>query len=118
VALALVAFLAAMAVRAVEGLHWRVIAVTAGLVTWAASTWAPGVIGQLPAAVAAGCWLHVLGDLLTPEGVPLLWPWPRRATVPVIGRTGGWGETWVLGPTLGVLVVGLAWVRLSAVGWA
>jgi membrane-bound metal-dependent hydrolase YbcI (DUF457 family) len=118
VALALAAFLAAMAARAVEGLRWQVIATVAGLVTWAASTVAPGMVGQLPAAVTAGCWLHVFADLLTPEGVPPLWPSRWRAVVPILDRTGGWGETYLLGPVLGLLVVGLAWVRLTAVGWA
>jgi membrane-bound metal-dependent hydrolase YbcI (DUF457 family) len=115
-ALALAAFLAAMAVRAVEGLRWQVIATVAGLVTWAASTVAPGMVGQLPAAVMAGCWLHVLADLLTPEGVPPFWPWRWRVALPIVDHTGGRGETYLLGPVLGLLVLGLAWVRLTAVG--
>ncbi len=107
-----------MAVRAVEGLRWQVIATVAGPVTWAASTVAPGMVGQLPAAVTASCWLHVLAALLTPEGVPPLWPCRWRAALPILDHTGGRGETYLLGPALGLLVVGLAWVRLAAVGWA
>jgi membrane-bound metal-dependent hydrolase YbcI (DUF457 family) len=117
VALVLAAFLAAMAARAVEGLRWQTIAGVAGAVTWAASTWAPGMLGQLPAAVMAGCLLHLLGDLLTPEGVPPLWPCPWRARLPLIGHTGGWGETFVACPLLGLLVAVLVRVRPAGLGW-
>lgn len=44
-------------------------------------------------AVIIGCLLHDLGDILTPEGVPPLWPLSKaRLKVPVIGHTGDWRE--------------------------
>lgn len=45
--------------------------------------------GWWPAAVAAGCAVHIAGDLLTSGGVPLLWPLPHRQALPLISRTGG-----------------------------
>jgi len=44
-------------------------------------------------AVGLGCLLHDLGDVLTPEGVPPLWPLTHaRLSVPIIGHTGDWRE--------------------------
>jgi membrane-bound metal-dependent hydrolase YbcI (DUF457 family) len=58
-------------------------------------------------AVALGCLLHVLGDCLTPDGCPLLWPAQWRVRVPLIPRTDGVLERWVLAPllTLGVVIL-------------
>ncbi len=104
--LALAMLCAAFALRAVrltelgsnERLHWPQIALVATAVTWTEARFIPGVWLWLPIAVAAGCWLHLLGDLLTPEGVPLLWPWRRRLAIPVIDHTDSWEETFVRGP--------------------
>lgn len=49
---------------------WIIALATAGTATWYldyAWTW-------LPECVAVGAAAHMLGDALTPEGVPLLWP--------------------------------------------
>jgi len=44
-------------------------------------------------AVGLGCLLHDLGDVLTPQGVPPLWPLSKaRMKLPVIGRTGDFRE--------------------------
>jgi membrane-bound metal-dependent hydrolase YbcI (DUF457 family) len=58
-------------------------------------------------AVALGCLAHVVGDCLTPEGCPLLWPIPWRFEVPVIPSTDGVIERWILAPllTLGVVIL-------------
>jgi membrane-bound metal-dependent hydrolase YbcI (DUF457 family) len=58
-------------------------------------------------AVALGCLAHVVGDCLTPEGCPVFWPIPQRLGVPVVPRTNGHVERWVLTPvlTLGVIVL-------------
>src|SRR6266545_1864406 len=53
--------------------------------------------------------------LLTPEGVPLLWPWRERAAIPVLDHTNDWTETFVVVPVLGLLIFGLAWVHFAAV---
>ena len=59
-------------------------------------------------AVGLGVAVHVLGDLLSDRGVPLLWPWPRRQAVPVL-TTGGGAERLVAGALL--LTVG--WLVLD-----
>ncbi len=58
-------------------------------------------------AVALGCLAHVVGDCLTPEGCPVFWPVPWRLGVPIVPRTNGHVERWVLTPvlTLGVIVL-------------
>jgi membrane-bound metal-dependent hydrolase YbcI (DUF457 family) len=120
--LALAMLCAAFALRAIhltglgsnERLHWPQVALVAAAVTWTEAKFVPGVWQWLPLAVAAGCWLHLLGDLLTPEGVPLLWPWRERLAVPLIDHTDSWSETFVVVPALGVVIVALAWVHFAA----
>lgn len=50
---------------------------------------------------------HLLGDFITPHGIPLLWPYSKCYRIPCPIRTGGFGEG-----VLGLLVVfaGAAWV--------
>lgn len=128
--LALAMLCAAFALRAVrltelgsnQRLHWPQVALVASAVTWTEARFMPGVWQWLPIAVAAGCWLHLLGDLLTPEGVPLLWPWRERLAFPVIGHTDSWGETFIVVPALGLAILMLAWVefasaRAAVLGW-
>jgi len=56
--------------------------------TW----WAVGRIGvDAEPALALGWGSHLALDLLTPAGVPLLWPWSRRFSLPVV-RTGSWAD--------------------------
>jgi membrane-bound metal-dependent hydrolase YbcI (DUF457 family) len=74
-----------------------------GLLTYA---WASSMSPTLLAVAAMSGWLaHLLGDALTKGGVPLLWPWAQRMSVPVLGHTGGVGERLVMMPAL--LVAGL-----------
>jgi membrane-bound metal-dependent hydrolase YbcI (DUF457 family) len=120
--LLLALLLAAFALRAVHlsnpvserRLHWAPVAIVAGAITYAEARYIPGIWHWLPVAVAAGSWLHVLGDLLTPEGVPLLWPWRERVAIPVIGHTNDWTETFVVVPVLGLLIFGLAWIHFAS----
>jgi membrane-bound metal-dependent hydrolase YbcI (DUF457 family) len=53
-------------------------------------------------AVTLGCLAHVAGDCLTPRGCPVLWPSPRRLRIPLIPRTDGRMERWVIAPLLGL----------------
>lgn len=54
--------------------------------------------GWLAFAVLAGMLLHDLGDVLTPAGVPPLWPVSKaRVSLPVIGRCGDWRERLIAG---------------------
>jgi membrane-bound metal-dependent hydrolase YbcI (DUF457 family) len=58
-------------------------------------------------AVALGCLAHVAGDCLTPAGCPVLWPAQWRFEVPLIPRTDGLVERWILAPllTLGLVIL-------------
>ena len=88
-ALAAVAYITtAMALSALAGIHG------AHCVLLAAAAAALGVrIGTDTEAIAiafsAGCWSHLVGDALTPDGIPPLWPASdRRVSLAVIGHTG------------------------------
>lgn len=72
---------------------WLLALGTAGVATW--------VLGErwawLPVAVGVGALLHNLGDSLTVEGVPWLWPWnpkPPKALLKVPGVGGMVGWVW------------------------
>lgn len=76
---------------------------------------APEQTAWLPWAIGAGYLTHILGDMLTSGGVPLLWPVPVKPpkawtsvpiisriwlphgafAVPVLGDTGSWREQWL-----------------------
>jgi membrane-bound metal-dependent hydrolase YbcI (DUF457 family) len=58
-------------------------------------------------AVALGCVAHTFGDCLTPDGCPVFWPAQWRIELPLIGKTDGVLERWVLAPllTLGVVIL-------------
>lgn len=62
----------------------------------AAAAWAL-VPGPLAMAVTAGYGSHLVADMLTPRGLPLLWPLSGRqlhlAPTPLRIRTGSFGET-------------------------
>jgi membrane-bound metal-dependent hydrolase YbcI (DUF457 family) len=66
-----------------RGLLPLVLVAAAG---WWAWTSHPGAL-WLPATAAAGVFLHLVGDMLTREGVPLLWPAKFRIAAPVLGHT-------------------------------
>lgn len=87
-----------------DATHYGITAVVAGLVSGLLVCLADPSCWWVGAAVGAGWLVHILGDALTPEGVPLWGPWSRRR-VRVLGlvRTGGRVE---------VLVRGVLWVGL------
>jgi len=58
----------------------------------------------MPAALVAGCAIHVLGDMLTDSGCPLWWPFSLQRVKLAKLKAGGWTETHVIVP---VLVVGV-----------
>lgn len=74
-------------------------------------------LGWAGFAVGLGCLVHVLTDCLTPEGCPVLWPAPWRLGVPLVPRTNGLVEKWVVTPILTLGIVILA-VRSSAGAFA
>jgi membrane-bound metal-dependent hydrolase YbcI (DUF457 family) len=89
-----IAYLAtALAVGLLTGQHGaRAGMLSAALVAVAASTHPPA--GLVPAALTIGCLSHLLGDVLTPEGIVALWPLSHRhVRLKVIKRTGDHRET-------------------------
>ena len=47
--------------------------------------------GAVKDALIVGYLSHLLGDWLTPMGIPLLWPWRRRVRLPGLPLTSGGG---------------------------
>lgn len=71
--------------------------------------WAAGRIGVgAEPALALGWGSHLALDLLTPAGVPLLWPWGRRFSLPAV-RTGSWADR-LLGVSF-LAAAGWLWFR-------
>ncbi|HWT33226.1 MAG TPA: metal-dependent hydrolase [Microbacterium sp.] len=112
---------------------WLVGAVVAGGIL----LWAPEQFGWLPLCTGLGFAVHLVGDALTVEGVPLLWPlnprppallaempvlramWKRNGylAVPVLGHAGSVRE-WLLMLLLATYAVwGIASAAMLLVGW-
>ncbi|MEU9133851.1 metal-dependent hydrolase [Kitasatospora sp. NPDC048540] len=92
-------------------------ATTVGLAaigTASAHTWLPGTGTWLPYAVVIGTLTHVLGDCLTRQGVPLLWPYRRRFEIVLIKRTGNRFETRFLVPVMTAGTLVLVWLAAFA----
>ena len=64
---------------------------------------------MLPWAVAVGVAAHLLGDMLTREGVPLLWPVATRRFRIASLSTGGTVEQLLVGPGLALCALVLGW---------
>lgn len=60
-------------------------------------------------AVGLGCLVHLVGDCITSEGCPLLWPWMARFSVPFVPSTGGRVERWLVTPLLLAAIAVLAY---------
>ena len=85
----------------------RTAALLAGAIAaWAIARWV-GLGWWVPAAVGIGWLVHVAGDALTTGGVPVLWPWRRRVSWPLLARTGSAREA-ILGVALLVVLAVLA----------
>ena len=95
--------------------------VAAGWAVWRAQTgsWTtdptrvadPHTWTWLPVAAGIGVGLHLVGDMLTVEGVPLLWPARLRLAAPVLGHTDTAREQ-LVGACLSLALVALAWVQV------
>jgi membrane-bound metal-dependent hydrolase YbcI (DUF457 family) len=59
-------------------------------------------------AVTLGCLVHVAGDCLTPRGCPVFWPAGWRLELPLVSRTDGKVEQWLVAPLLAIAAVVLA----------
>lgn len=98
---------------------------------------APEEWNWLPVAVALGTSVHILGDVLTTGGCPLLWPieiksprWVRNAividnvwrpgghfAVPLLGDAGSWREWLVMIPVSLYATFGVLWALLTQMGF-
>jgi len=61
---------------------------------------------------AAGTFLHMVGDFVTKDGVPWLFPMRKHFALPIVGRTGGGIET-VVGAVLSLALVVLMYFNLA-----
>lgn len=113
--------------------------VGAALVVAGVLWFAPDQLEWLPLSVMVGVIVHLIGDMLTVGGVPLLWPWipkPSKAwaatpvlnriwmrngymALPVLGKTGSVREWFLFAGLIGYAGYGLlATTGLIAVGAA
>lgn len=74
-----------------------------------ATWWWLGVAG------AVGAFTHLVGDALTPEGVPFFWPNKFRFSVPIIAHTGNIMEKAIISPLLTFALIYLAWQTFAVV---
>ncbi len=89
---------------------WFTTVGLAAVGTAALDTWLPAASRWLPYAVALGTLAHLLGDCLTRQGAPLLWPHRRRYEIVLIKRTGNRLETRFLVPLMTVATFVLVWL--------
>lgn len=86
-------------------------AVAAGVAT-GAIWFAPESLWWLPLAAGLGCAVHILGDLLTTQGVPVLWPWkPAPAVETMLWKSNGFFAV----PILGTAGSAREWVFVTAI---
>jgi membrane-bound metal-dependent hydrolase YbcI (DUF457 family) len=97
VALGLCFFFASLALRVLTEASGLISAGLAAVVAATLISFAPEA-DWLWLSISIGCLLHMLGDILTPEGVPPLWPATKwRFRLPIIGHTGDWREGVIAG---------------------
>ena len=103
--------------------NWIFGLLMAGVVTW----FAPHQWTWLPVSMLTGVLVHIVGDMITTGGVPLLWPlvikppkvlrklpllkniWKANGafSIPLLGRAGSRREWFVLIPVSGYAMVGM-----------
>lgn len=114
---------------------WVTAWIAALILTVSIGTLAPGLYALLPVCIALGYLVHILGDMLTVGGVPLLWPFMPQPpavirdspvlkhiwlpgghfAVPLIGTTGSWRE-WILTAALSAYVAWALFTTTSTAG--
>lgn len=116
-------FLLAMALKALKahapghGHHaWLSVVALAALGTLGLDRLLPSTPGWLPYAVGLGTLTHLLGDCLTKQGAPLLWPHRQRYEIVLIKRSGNNVETKVLVPVMAVVTFAMLGFALWSPG--
>ena len=82
---------------------WLAIPAAAGVVGWYRSGTLPVDLDAIPPAVVVGCLVHVLGDIITKQGCPVLWPLSDTPWKLALFRAGGPFEYRVMTPALFLL---------------
>jgi membrane-bound metal-dependent hydrolase YbcI (DUF457 family) len=113
-------FMAGLALRGLfdewaERAGWVIITIASAAIAWFTAASLPGQRGypMMGFAVAVGCVVHLLGDMITKNGVPILWPIPinrrmwRMIGIPngIAVQVGGKAETVVLRTIFTVVAV-------------
>lgn len=108
---AIVFLMAGLALRGLfenwaERAGWVIVTLASGVIAWFTAANLPGDRGypMLGFAVGVGCLVHLLGDMITKNGVPILWPIPtgrrmwRMVGIPngIAVKVGGKAEVIVL----------------------
>lgn len=93
----------------------------AAILAAAGIIWYQPALALVPLTCALGCAVHIAGDALTIEGVPLLEPLSRAhfrlLPRPLAFTTGTRPERWVVAPALVVATAWLAWKAAAVPGW-
>lgn len=112
-----------MAALAAKGLHlapksgaasYLGVTLIAAATTAAAALWGPEDWKWLPWAVALGAFIHLIGDAITPEGVPFFWPAKSRLALPILPSTGGFVELKLLTPLMLLAIAYFTWRNVLA----
>ncbi|AGL15819.1 metal-dependent hydrolase [Actinoplanes sp. N902-109] len=98
-----------------ERAGWVIVTLSAAVIAWFTAANLPGERGypMLGFAVAVGCVVHLFGDMITKNGVPILWPIPinrrmwRMIGIPnrIAVQVGGKTETVVLRTIFTVIAI-------------
>ena len=88
----------------------------AAALTFVMVKWMPGTWWWLGLAASMGCIIHLIGDSLTPEGVPWFWPNKYRFSIPIISHTGNIMEKAIISPIMTGIVFWLVYLRFIASG--
>jgi len=71
----------------------------------------------IPPALMLGCAIHVLGDVLTRGGCPLLWPLSRKRFKLDLFKTNGFTERYVVVPVVVTCIfLGIFWKVFDTIG--
>ncbi|MDQ4212659.1 metal-dependent hydrolase [Microbacterium sp. ASV81] len=115
---------------------WRLAWLIGALMAAAVLLWAPAEFDWLPLCIGLGFLVHLIGDALTIEGVPFLWPLRPKAprliqatpiirhvwkpngffAVPILGHAGSWREWLLTLPLAGYALWGVGASVASLVG--
>ena len=90
-----------------------VVIAEAAIFTWVVHYFMPNTWWWLGLAGFMGSVIHLIGDSLTPEGVPWFYPARWRFAIPIISHTGNFVERLVVGPLMIVGIVWMIWVIYS-----